>query len=188
MIIFVGGLVGAGKSTIARGLAQHFSIPYYDVDEIKKVVYRQDPDFETNVTEGIPFSDELRLEVFRRVFVDLEEMLKTHEHVVVDEALHKRTIRHVLYNEARQLAGDFIVIWVQAREDIILQRLGGKRRKGHLLSDPLPLHKAFARDFDNYQRCVIDCPNNGAPEEAISDLTHLIECIGTLVSRKPSEQ
>ena len=55
MIIFAGGLIGAGKSTIAKGMAEHFSFPYYDVDEVKKIVYRQDPDFERNIAEGIPY-------------------------------------------------------------------------------------------------------------------------------------
>ena len=77
MIIFVGGTIGAGKSTIARGLATHFGFPYYDVDEVKKVVYRQDPDFEKNMSEGIPFSDETRREVFRQVCSDLDDLVKS---------------------------------------------------------------------------------------------------------------
>lgn len=184
MIIFVGGLIGAGKSTIARGMAKHFSFPYYDVDEVKKIVYRQDPDFERNIAEGIPFSDELRIEVFRRVFKDLEELVKTNPHIVVDEALHKREIRQELYREARRIAGDFIVIWVQADKETIRQRLRGNTRSGHILDDPMPLHDAFARQFEDYHRCVIDCPNNGTAEEAINDLVHLMEAIGDLTLQR----
>jgi len=187
MIIFVGGLIGAGKSTIARGLADHFSIPYYDVDEVKKVVYRTDPDFERNIAEGIPFNDEIRYEVFRRVFADLEELIKQHPHIVVDETLHKRDIRHVLYEEARRISGDFIVIWVQARKDIILQRLGAEKRAGHLLDDPLPLHNAFAREFEDYDRCVIDCHNNGPAEGTVADLVRLIKSAGALASFQPAD-
>lgn len=185
MIIFVGGLIGAGKSTIARGLADHFSIPYYAVDEVKKVVYREDPDFERNITEGIPFNDEIRREVFRRVFADLEKLIETHPHIVVDETLHKREIRHFLYDEARRISGDFIVIWVQAREEVILKRLGDKKRTGHLLNDPLPLHNAFVREFEDYDRCIIDCHNNGPAEETVADLVHLINSAGSLASYQP---
>lgn len=185
MIIFVGGQIGAGKSTIAKGLAEHFSFPYYDVDEVKKLVYRQDPDFESNIAEGIPFSDDLRLEVFRQVFKDIERLVKSNPHIIVDEALHKREIRHVLYAEARRMAGDFIVIWVQAREDIILQRLGQMKRAGHILDDPLPLHHALRREFEDYNRCIIDCPNNGTAGEAVADLVHLIEAIGSLTHDDP---
>lgn len=186
MIIFVGGLIGAGKSTIARGLADHFSIPYYDVDEVKKVVYREDPDFERNIAEGIPFGDDIRREVFRRVFMDLEKLIEQYPHVVVDETLHKREIRHSLYEEARRISGDFIVIWVQAREEVILKRLGDKKRTGHLLNDPLPLHDAFLREFEDYDRCVIDCHNNGPAEETVADLVHLVKSAGSLASYRPA--
>ena len=187
MIIFVGGTIGAGKSTIARGLATHFGFPYYDVDEVKKVVYRQDPDFEKNMSEGIPFSDETRREVFRQVCSDLDDLVEKQPNIVVDETLHKREIRHILYDQARKIAGGFIVIWVQAREDVILKRLGKKKRSGHLLDDPLPLHNTITREFEDYNRCVIDCPNNGLPEEAVADLVHLIESIGALANSGDNE-
>ena len=183
MIIFVGGLIGAGKSTIARGLASHFDFPYYDVDEIKKVVYRQDPNFEKNLREGIPFSDETRIRVFEMVCKDLETLVEKEPHIVVDETLHKRETRHILYDEARRMAGGFIVVWVHADEDRILERLGGQKREGHILDDPLPMHHMLRAEFENYKRCIIDCPNNGSPADAVGDLVALIESIGSLSNR-----
>ena len=41
-------------------------------------------------------------------------------------------------------------------------------------------------EFDDYNRCVIDYPSNGSPEEAISDLVHLIESIGELATHGPA--
>jgi len=182
MIIFVGGIVGAGKSTVARALANRLDLPYYDVDEVKKEVFRKDPDFERNIAEGIPFSDELRREVFRRVFSDLEALIDEHPHVVVDEILHKREIRHALYEEAERIAGGFIVIRVQAKEDVILARLASKARSGHFLGDPLPLHNTFRREFEEYDRCIIDCHNNHSAAETVADLVHLFENITVLGS------
>ena len=182
LIIFVGGIIGAGKSTVARSLADHFGFPYYDVDEIKKEVFGKDPDYERNIAEGIPFSDALRRDVFARVFEDLEGLVRDHPHIVVDETLHKREIRHRLYAEAERIAGGFIVIWVQAREDIIIERLGARKRKGHFLSDPLPLHNAFKRAFEEYDRCVIDCHNNGPVEETVAGLLQLFENIAVLAN------
>jgi gluconate kinase len=182
MIIFVGGIIGAGKSTVAKGLASHFDFPYYDVDEVKKEVFSRDPNYERNIAEGIPFSDELRREVFARVFDNLEELVTEHPHVVVDETLHKREIRHFLYQEAERIAGGFIVIWVQAEEETILARLGAKKRSGHFLSDPLPLHNAFKREFEEYDRCIIDCHNNGTADETVADLVHLFDNIATLTN------
>ena len=183
MIVFVGGIIGAGKSTVAKGMARHFGFPYYDVDEIKKRVFRKDPDYERNIAEGIPFGDELRREVFRQVFEDLETLVGEHPHIVVDETLHKREIRHFLYAEAQRIAGGFIVIWVQAREEVILRRLGAQKRTGHLLNDPLPLHNAFKREFEEYDRCIIDCHNNGPVEETVADLVSLFENVAELARR-----
>ena len=184
MIIFVGGIIGAGKSTVAQGLASHFGFPYYAVDEVKKEVFRQDPDFDRNMAEGIPFSDALRREVFERVFQDLERLVGDHPHIVVDETLHKRDIRHFLYEKAEAIAGGFVVIWVQAREDVILRRLGAARRSGHILEDPLPLHHAFRRELEEYDRCIIDCHNNGTAAETVADLVHLFEAVGQLASSR----
>ena len=180
MIIFVGGLIGAGKSTIARGLSERLGLPYYDVDEVKKVVYRQDPDFEKNIREGIPFSDERRIQVFEAVCKDLEKMIESAPHIVVDETLHRRETRHVLYDHARRISDGFIVIWVHADEQTILERLGSQNRTGHLLDDPLPLHHAFREQFEDYRRCVVDCPNNGSVDDAVGDLVGLIRSIGAL--------
>ena len=180
MIIFVGGVIGAGKSTVAKGLASQFGFPYYDVDEVKKEVFRKDPDYDRNIAEGIPFSDELRREVFQRVFSDLETLVVESPHIVVDETLHKREIRHSLYEEAERIAGGFVVIWVQAREAVILDRLGASKRDDHFLSDPLPLHNAFKREFEEYDRCVIDCHNNGTAEETIAELVGLFGNIAAL--------
>jgi len=186
MIIFVGGVIGAGKSTVAKALAGHFAFPYYDVDEVKKEVFSRDPGYERNIAEGIPFSDDLRREVFRKVFLDLEQLVGDHPHIVVDETLHKREIRHSLYEQAERIAGGFIVIWVQAREDVILARLGAGRRAGHFLSDPLPLHNAFKREFEEYDRCIIDCHNNGAVEATIAELVRLFENVAKLADAGPA--
>ncbi|MCP5067736.1 MAG: hypothetical protein GY946_14340, partial [bacterium] len=43
MIIFVGGLIGAGKSSVARGIAQRLGYHYFDLDETKKEVFGRDP-------------------------------------------------------------------------------------------------------------------------------------------------
>lgn len=182
MIIFVGGVIGAGKSTVARGLASQYGFPYYDVDEVKKEVFRKDPDYDRNIAEGIPFSDEIRREVFQRVFSDLETLVLKSPHIVVDETLHKREIRHSLYKEAERIAGGFIVIWVQAREEVILERLGAQKRDNHFLDDPLPLHNAFKREFEEYDRCIIDCHNNGTADETIADLVNLFDHVAVLAA------
>ncbi len=93
MIVFVGGLIGAGKSTVAKALAAHFSLHYYDVDEVKRHVFNQDPDFDLNMQNGTPFSDETRTQVYSEVVEDLKALSVKHRCIVVDDSLHKRALR-----------------------------------------------------------------------------------------------
>ena len=174
MIVFVGGLIGAGKSTIARMLADAFGCHYYDVDEVKKSVFRNDPDYERNLRDGIPFSDETRSRMFEQVIHDLESLRESHEHIVVDEVLHRRELRHKLFDAAESIFGEFIVVWVQADEPVILERLRASKRKNHFLDDPIPMHEAFRREFENFNRSVIICNNNGTPEDAFARLMQLM--------------
>ena len=77
MIIFVGGGIGAGKSSVAKGLAEHLSLLYYDVDEHKRVIYRQDPDYQRNMDNGIPFCKETPMKLYQKLVSDFAELSKT---------------------------------------------------------------------------------------------------------------
>ena len=184
MIIFVGGLVGAGKSTVAKELAVYIRFHYYDIYEIKRSVCSQDPDYTRYLTEGVPLPDEVRLEVFEKVVFDLEDLAHREKNIVVDETLHRRTMRHVLYDAARRLSGDFIIVWVRADKSVILDRLRAKKREGHLLDDPVPMHEAIARDFEEFNRSVIVCSNNSTPDEAVADLVSLLERTTTMMNAR----
>ena len=114
MIVFVGGLPGAGKSSVARGLAQHLGILYYAVDEHKGPIDREDPDYERNMREGIPFCEATRMRLFEKVAGDFAGLAGDHDHLVVDETLHKQHLRNYLFRAAEQHFGGYVVIWVKA--------------------------------------------------------------------------
>lgn len=83
VVIFVAGLVGVGKSSVAKFLADRFSFYYYDVDEVKKMIYPQDPDFDYNIRHGIPFREGTRLKVYRKVVTDFQHLAGNHRHLVL---------------------------------------------------------------------------------------------------------
>ena len=174
MIIFVGGLIGAGKSTVAKGLAERLDYIYFDLDELKKEVYAKNPDYAESLREGIPVTRETRVEVFERAAHDLEQLIKAHESIVVDDAMHLREFRHMLFDVAENMARDYLIIWVRADQRIILKRLSETKREGHVLSNPIPLHVTMARDFEDFNRAVITCSNNGTTEETLDDLFALM--------------
>lgn len=182
MIIFVGGLIGAGKSSVARGLAEHLSLPYYDVDEHKRAIYRADPDFQHNMDNGIPFSEETRMKLFRKVVSDFAELSKIHRHMVVDETLHKKQLREYLFKGAQEHFGGYLIIWVKASEEVILQRLTSQVREGHLLKDPVAMHNAFLEEFEAFQESIIICRNDGALEDTIEEINRLFDNIAVCSS------
>jgi predicted kinase len=180
VVIFVGGLVGVGKSAIARFLAGRLSIPYYSVDAIKKIIYPQDPDFEKNIRNGIPFKEETRLRVFRQVAADFSRLAETHKHLIVDETFHLKKPRQVLFNAAKACFGGYVIIWVKADEAVIKQRLASKDRKDHILTDPLKMYRSFAKELEDIDEPHIVCENNASVEEATEGLSALIRNLASL--------
>jgi gluconate kinase len=180
MVIFVAGLVGVGKSAIARCLADKLAIPYYSVDEVKKVIYPQDPDFEQNIRNGIPFKEETRLKVFRQAAADFSSLAQNHKHLVVDETLHLGRPRQVLFDAAEACFGGYVIIWVKADEEVIKQRLAGKDRKDHILTDPLKMYRSFAKELESIDEAHIVCENNGPIEETAESLVSLLRNLASL--------
>jgi gluconate kinase len=174
MVIFVAGLVGVGKSSIAKLLSDRLSIHYYDIDEVKKAVYPLDPDFERNIREGIPFKEETRLKVFQKVAADFSHLAGNHKHLIVDETLHLRRPRRILLDAAKACFGGYVIIWVRADEAVIEQRLKSDDRKDHILTNPLRMYRSFAKEFERFDEPHIVCENNGSVEEATEGLLSLI--------------
>jgi gluconate kinase len=183
MVIFVAGLVGVGKSSIARRLAERLSIHYYDIDDVKKLIYPQDPDFERNIRDGIPFKEETRLKVFQKVAADFSHLAQNHRHLVVDETLHLRRPRQVLFDAAKTYFGGYVIVWLRASEETILERLKSKERKDHILTDPLKMYRSFAKEFESFDESHIVCENNGSIEEATESLLSLIRNLASLRHR-----
>lgn len=177
MIIFVGGLIGAGKSTVARALADKFGLFYYDIDEIKKSVFREDPAYEHNMKHGIPFCDASRTKVYDIVINDIQRLAKTHRCIVVDETLHKRPLRHQLFEAAEKFFGGYFVVWVKADEEVIEQRLSSKVREGHILKDPMSMHNTMVAEFDGFEQCVIVCRNNTTIDETMKEANRFFSTI-----------
>lgn len=177
MIIFVSGLIGAGKSTVARALAEEYDLLYYDVDEIKKTVFRQDPDFAHNMEQGIPFSDATRTSLYDKVIEELKQLSNKHQCIVVDETLHKRDMRHRLFDAAEQFFDGYFVIWVKADEEVIKQRLSSKTRSNHILKDPMTMHNTMLAEFEGFEKPVVVCRNNDDITHTTQDLNRFFKNI-----------
>ncbi|MEK7158392.1 MAG: AAA family ATPase [Patescibacteria group bacterium] len=174
MVIFVCGLIGTGKTTLAKALAERFGFHYYDVDLIKKEIYPTDPDYEYNLQNSIPFSDETRVKVFNRVVKDFAELAKEHEHLIVDETLHKKFLRQILFSGAEKYFGRYGIVWVKADEAAIKERLTKDQREGHMLINPFEMYLSFKKEFEDFENADIVFENNAPFIESVAQLTELV--------------
>jgi len=100
--------------------------------------------------------------------------------LVVDETLHLRKLRQVLFDAAKACFGAYVVIWIKADEPVIEERLKTQARKGHILRDPLKMYGSFAKEFERFDESHIVCENNGSVEEAAENLVSLIRNLASL--------
>ncbi len=174
MIIFVGGLIGTGKSSLAKALAEKLGAYYYDVDKIKKEVYPTDPDYEYNMANSIPFSNETRIRTFNRVVEDFPKLATQHKYIVVDETLHKKSLREILFEGAKKYAGGYIVVWVKADESVIRERLTKDKREGHILKDSFGMYLSLKKIFEDINEADVIVENNGSISESLDVLVKLV--------------
>ena len=175
MVIFIGGIIGTGKTSLARTLAEKIGIYYYDVDLVKKEVYPTDPNYEYNLKNNIPFSDETRMKTFNRVVEDFARLAQEHKHIIVDETLHKQSLRQILFDGAKKYFGKYIIVWVKTNEAIIRDRLTNNQRRMHILNNPFGMYLSFKKIFEDFENVDIVFENNAPLAESAEQLTKLVQ-------------
>lgn len=108
---------------------------------------------------------------------DFAELSKVHQHIVVDETLHKQELRHYLFAGAKTYFTNYIVVWVKTSEEVIVERLTREVRKGHLLRDPVKMYKNFLKEFEPFEQSILVCRNDGRLEDTINELKNLFDTI-----------
>jgi gluconate kinase len=174
-VIFVAGLIGTGKTSLAKGLAEKLNIPYLDVDKVKKEVYPTDPNYEYNLKNNIPFSDEIRIKTFNRVVEEIAKLSKTHSYIVVDETLHKKALREILFDGAKKYFGDYLLVSVKTDETIIKERLESNVREGHIITDAFGMYLSLKKVFDEFESPDVVFENNGSIDEGVEKLAKLVQ-------------
>lgn len=160
MLIIIAGLIGTGKSTIAKAVAAQLGIPLCSIDEEKERIYRKHPEYQRYIDEGIPFPDELRKQAFDATLEKLRGLTKTHRHAIVEETFHLRSLREEFFADAKKLFGRCIRTLVVADEGKIRERLA--RRKGQMAS--IRMYESFKRIFEPFAHVEYRFENTGALE------------------------
>src|SRR5690349_8364008 len=122
MVIFIVGLIGTGKTSLAQAIAKKLHIHHYETDILIKKIYLTDPNYEYHVRQNIPFSDEMLTTLFEKVAEDFAVLAKTHKHLVVDEVLSRKVPRSILFAAAEKYFGGYVVVLIKSDESTIKER------------------------------------------------------------------
>ena len=168
MLIVIAGLVGAGKSTVARKVSERFSIPLHIIDDDKAKTGKKYPQFQHWVKNSIPFPDEFRIEVFESTLKRLRELAKEYRHAIFEETSHKKAIREPFFEEARKIFGGIILTFVETDEKFVKKRLERRtEEEGHMVG--YGMYLSFKSKFEPFEKIDYTFNNNEYFEKNLTE-------------------
>lgn len=174
MLIVIAGLVGAGKSTIARKVSERLSIPFYSIDDDKVKTGKKYPQFQHWIENSIPFPDEFRIQVFKSTLQGLRKLAKKHSHAIVEETFHKKAIRKPFFKEAGEIFGGITLTYVKTDEKFIKERLDLRTKKeNHIVG--YGMYLSFKPKFEHFDKIDYTFINNKNFEESLAEYLRFLK-------------
>jgi gluconate kinase len=174
MIILFGGLVGTGKTELARAVAQNLNIFYYEIDKAKAEVISANAALQFNMKYNKPYSEEAKLMIYSRALQHLSDLSKKHKDIVADEDLHKKHSRSIFFDRIRESMGGLLFVWLTVDENVVRDRLAARQRQGHLLKEPFGMYLAMKKSLNLPEEADIQFENNEPLDVSCEKLTELV--------------
>ncbi len=166
-VVFLAGLPGVGKSTIARKLAEKTGGSVLDIDRIKGEVV--DPSLVASVIDP----PDVRWKCYKQAADEVSFLFEQGASTIfVDEVFHLQSLRERLEALCTQRNMDVLWVEVQCPYEEVENRLRSNGRDGHILSteealrmnllfrelfEPFPQDKANHLTFRNEAGCDVCC-------------------------------
>lgn len=166
MLIVIAGLPGTGKTTIAKEVAKRLGVPLYSIDEDKKRIYKQLPEYEHFIKNHIPFPDDVRKRTFDASLEGLRKLAVTHRDAIVEETFHKKKLREPFFEEARKIFGEIILTLVTLDDALVKARLDKRTdEEDHMVG--YGMYQSFKKQWEPFDHVDYTFVNQGNPEENI---------------------
>ncbi|MCS7206428.1 MAG: ATP-binding protein [Dehalococcoidia bacterium] len=167
-LIVISGLPGSGKSTFSRLLAQRIPVLLLESDALRKALFPTPT-----------HSPQESARLFRAIHSLIEDCLQKGIPVLLDATNLQEVHREPLYAIAERQRVPLILVWVEAPEEVVRQRLERRARR----EDATDLSDAT---WEVYQRMRASAERPRRPYIAVDtsrDITPALEKIVRLVRR-----
>jgi len=176
------GLMGTGKSTIARALAEVLSWNWMSSDWVRKKLAHlspQDRQYE-NFQQGI-YSPDFSQKTYQALFTRAREGLQGGSSVILDASFKKQKDRLAAFALAQEMNADFLLIECTCEEGIIQERLAQRARKEFEPSDGRwEIFQEQKKDFEKFEgldsRLFLTLDTHFSPDDCLKEIfQHLLQ-------------
>lgn len=155
-IFLIGGLIGTGKSTIARALGNLFHWPVFSSDVIRKELANLTPQTRCleNFQQGI-YSSDFSQKTYQALWAKAEQIQRAGNSVIIDASFNKKKYREMFFELASRTGGNIYFLECTCPEEEVKKRLA---QRGHDIQEPSDgrweIFADLQRDFEE----VIELP------------------------------
>jgi hypothetical protein len=128
-LILVSGLMGTGKSVLARGLSERLGAEVIRMDVLRKSLLGISPSERRHEPfgKGI-YAEDVTEKTYAQALGQAEELLRRGKSVIIDASFKKRAARQKAREAAERLQADFFIVECVLPENVLRQRGSKKGR------------------------------------------------------------
>jgi aminoglycoside phosphotransferase family enzyme/predicted kinase len=136
LLLLTCGLIGSGKSTVARGIAEALGLELLSSDQLRKELAGLTPEMSQRVRYGEGLYDPSSIRRTYEALAELaREVLRRGDSVIIDASFAKRAERLRMTALAREMKAQCYVIECLAPEAVLRERLRERERSSTSISD-----------------------------------------------------
>ncbi len=151
LIVVIFGLMGTGKTTLARALGQTLGWPVVESDAVRKGLAGLEP----TTRVAVPFGQGIySQEFFQRTYTEMLRLAREHLErgapgVILDGSYKRASERARVRQLAGELEAQAVFVYCECPEKVVLKRLNLRLDDPQAISDGrAELFAAQAKDFD----------------------------------------
>jgi predicted kinase len=180
LIVVVFGLMGTGKSSCSRALAENLEWPVIHSDAVRKTLAGLKPTDRVPVDfgQGI-YNEDFSIRTYDEMLRLAREHLAAGQHVILDGSYKRASERARVRQLAQEHRGRVVFVYCDCPPAVARERLGIRLSDPAAISDGrVELFEAQARDFDPLMpedRPLLRLDTTRAPEVVQDELQSFIE-------------